>query len=145
MKKRALIITSAVMIAIVSMGGYVFAKDINNETLDNNQERAIIEEGRGFGYGYGYCRNSEVMIEVMKKSGYEDMAKWMEEGNFEEMDKFMNNLTLEEYQKMMDEIHQKRYEYMSEEGTYFARRGRNNRHHGMMRGYGGGFNRMGRF
>ena len=146
MKKKGLIITTAVMMGLVSIGSYAFAKDINNDTVNNTLERPIVREDRGLGYGrgYGHCINQEFMIDAMRESGYEDMAKWMEEGNYEEIDKYMRNMTIEDHNKMMENIHQKRYEYINEEGRSYRATGFYG-HHGMMGPGYGRQHRMGRF
>ncbi len=42
------------------------------------------------------------MLDIMKKNGYENLAKEVEKGNYKAMDDFMNNITEEDYQKMID-------------------------------------------
>ena len=155
MKKKLLLTLSVVMIGLVFIGNYSFAKDLdsNFSIVSNVQEKSIVRENEDYRYGYGHWHggygcpgfgyeNREHMIEIMKKSGYDNMVKWMEEGNYEAIDKYMRSLTIEEYNEMMENIHNNRIEYFEKEGI--TRRGYPHHGMGMMRGSRAGHHGMGR-
>lgn len=143
MKKRALIIVSAAIITVASIGGYAFAQGSNKDGL-NYQPKAVAEETETRRNYYNHCRNNEEMIQIMKNNGFEDMAKWMEEGNFEAMDEFMNNMTDEDYEKMIDLMSENGYGHISRMMGSRGREDMINMHNSMMGRNGSRFNKMGR-
>lgn len=138
MKKKILLMVVALAIGLVTVGNYAFAKDMNGDSIPFSNPWT--KEGYGYGcHGLGY-QHSEIMAEIMKKTGYDNMAKWIEDGNTEEIDKYINNLTVREYDEMMQTFHQHRNEYFQDQD-----KGLYNLHGmGMMRGGGLGHHGRGR-
>lgn len=130
MKKGALIIASAAIVAVASIGGYAFAQGSNRGEL-NNQPKAVAQETETT-RNNNHCGNSEEMTQIMKDNGFEDMAKWMEEGDFKAMDDFMNNMSEEDYEKMIDLMSENGYGHMSRMMDSIGREDMINMHNSMM-------------
>ncbi|ABW19700.1 hypothetical protein Clos_2164 [Alkaliphilus oremlandii OhILAs] len=163
MKKKILALTSVAMIAVVSAGGFSFAQN-SNERLVNNEpqiqmNRAVraeddgkaIKDDRNRPIGarnyYNHCWDNEDMIETMRASGFEDMARWMEEGDYEAMHEYMNNLSKEDYEEMIQLMNQNGYGHMWSRRRSVDDKDMVNMHNSMMggrRGYGRG-HMMGRY
>lgn len=131
MKKRALIIASAAIITVASIGGYAFAQGSNKGEL-SNQPKAIAEETETTRNNNNHCGNNEEMIQIMKDNGFADMAKWMEEGDLDAMNDFMNNMSEEDYEKMIDLMNENGYGHMSNMMNSMGREGMMNMHNSMM-------------
>lgn len=133
MKKRILLILSLFLIVLTSIGSFVFAKEI----IDDSSPAPNVLEKTGYGFACRLeCQNEPLMIEIMKKTGYDNMAKWMEDGNTEEIKKYINNLTVGEYDEMMQTIHKHKSEYFQDQARPYGKSTNLYNHHGMgmMRG-----------
>ncbi|QUH20318.1 hypothetical protein [Alkaliphilus sp. B6464] len=160
MKKRVLVLASAAIITMASIGCYAFAQGSNGVRLSSDQEKVTIgelETTRNYNSrqkptiqepvvsrnNNNHCENSEEMIQIMKENGFEDMAKWMKDGNFKSMDEFMNNMSDTDYQKMLDLMSENGYGNMSKMMESIGREDMINMHNSMMDGNGSNFNKMG--
>lgn len=163
MKKKMLALTSAAMISVVSIGGFSFAQSSNEKLVNNESQIQINRAVRTEDYSkavkdnrnqtnesrnyYSHCWNNEDMIETMRASGFEDMAKWMEEGDYEAMHEYMNNLSKEDYEEMIKFMEQNGYGHMWSRMRAVDGEDMGNMHNSMMggrRGYGRG-HMMGRY
>ena len=142
MKKRALIIASAAIITVASIGGYAFAQGSKKDGL-NNQPKVATQESQATRSNNNHCGNNEEMTQIMKDNGFEDMAKWMEEGDFKAMDDFMNNMSEEDYERMINLMNENGYGNMSRMMDSIGREGMINMHNSMMGGKGSKSNVMG--
>lgn len=140
--KKILVIVGVAILAVASIGGYVFAQGMDQGRLNYGQERAAIEESVPR-RNSNHCGNSEEMVEIMKENGYEDMVQWMEVGDFESMKEFMNNLTDEDYEKMIGLMDQNGYGNMARMMESMKKEGMINMHNSMMNSNASNFNMMG--
>lgn len=148
MKRKVLILASAAIITMASVGGYAFAQGTSEVEPNNNQSNITMEEPLARRNYNNHCWNDEEMIQTMKENGFEDMAQWMEEGNFKSMNQFMNNMSEEDYEKMIELMNENGYGNMWRIRNYEEGETRTNMHNSMMGGRGnrfGGRNMMGRF
>ena len=165
MKKRTLVMTSLSTIAVLSIGGYAFAKGADFKGFNSNQGKVVIEEPVEYKSSNNqqkatpqesttqesektrnysnHCGNNEEMTQIMRENGFEDMAKWMEEGNFKAMDEYMNNMSDEDYDKMVDLMKENGYGGMTSMMESIGREGMINMHNSMMGGRGSKPNMMG--
>lgn len=123
MKVRKLIILSFIIIAIVAIGGYAFAK---NPVLLNNRESALD------GPNTNHCGINEEMVQIMEANGFGDMIEWMRQGNFKEMNDYMNNISDQDYQRMIDVMEENGLGSMSQMMESMGREGMIKMHNSMM-------------
>lgn len=96
MKKIMLLTTAAVLaLGVISLA---YAKEKDSQVVVNKPFKTeiskVVSQDRNEMNNY--------MVDIMRESGYEDIANEVEKGNYKAMDDFMNNITEEDFQKMID-------------------------------------------
>lgn len=138
MKKKMIIMVSAFVIVLGSIGGFVYAQG-NNPLLTRTNDIQTIQSNSKTS---NHCSNNEDMIQIMRENGFEDMANYMEEGNYDAMDVIMNNLTDEDYARMIEIMKENGYDSMAKMMDSIGREEMLNMHNSMHNGNSKAFGAM---
>ncbi|ABR47307.1 hypothetical protein Amet_1095 [Alkaliphilus metalliredigens QYMF] len=142
MKKRVLLITGIVTIAIASIGGMSFAQESNGFRVGSNPLSMMRQSQTGERNNRG-CQGDNNMIAIMRENGFEEMAGYMEDGNVEEMNQWMDNLSQEDYENMLEIMNENGYGPMSQMMESLGREGMIEMYQSMGSRSGSKFGRMG--
>lgn len=169
MKSKGIAVLLASVITVGTIGGMVFADNLNAGTqkdgqqaatkLDNNttllksvksDEQVQVSEPGDQGSGYNSPCNfsssgSKNMVDIMKENGFEDAARYMQTGDYDKMNEFMSSLTEEDYQKMIDIMKENGYDSMAQMMQFIGREGMVQMHNSMYSTSSQNFGMMGGF
>lgn len=129
MNKKLLVLVGALIITVVSLGGFAVAQEANQVGFRNMTSR-VEAPLRNNG---GHCGGEEI-VNIMRENGFEDLARAMEERDFEAMDKFMEDITAEDYELMLNLMRENGYGNMTRMMESMGVEGMRNMHNSMMGG-----------
>lgn len=167
MKNKILAVLSAAVITAGTIGGVVFASNIDDgikakqpitvqetNTTPNPTavQRADIKTTDAANTNTtNYNQNSvnnpskdryESMIKIMSDNGFKDAAKYMQTGNYRAMTNYMENLTQEDFDKMIEIMNDNGYGYMAQMMQSLGRDGMVQMHNSMGAVRGGNYSGM---
>lgn len=125
MIKKIMLLTTAAVLAL-GVTSLTYAQEKQNEVVNRpfkTEISKVVNQDRN-------DINND-MLDIMKKSGYEDLVKEVEQGNYKAMDDFMNNVTEEDFQNMIDIMKKSGNENMAKMMESIGREGMIEMHNSM--------------
>ena len=112
MKRKGLMLLVSGVLLVGSATGFSYA-GMKSENENSTGNTGILQKVWGSNKTIQKNDIQDDMLKLMKKNGFEDVAKAVEKGDYKAMDEFMNNISDEDYQKMIDIMKNNGYEGMA--------------------------------
>ncbi|MGE5633050.1 MAG: hypothetical protein ACM3TR_18430 [Caulobacteraceae bacterium] len=156
MKKKIIVVLSAMVVMMGSIWGVAYADNLNalskkdgtqiiaSQDKDTNVESINLSSETQASNKFSKDVYTD-MINIMQENGFGDAAKYMQDGNYAKMNEFMNNLSDEDYQKMIGIMQQNGYGYMAQMMQSIGREGMNQMHNSAYGMHSSGYGMMGGF